>query len=355
MEKQRDLSLDVAKGICILLVVIGHTYFSHWFVVFISLFHMPVFFFISGMCLSERYLDAPVLGLRRKLRGYYWPFVKWNLVFILLHNLFVKAHMLDASIYGWRDIVARVIRAVTMTGAESLIGQFWFLVSLTWAAVVAILVLCVLKKQRFLTLRTMGGAILIMIVIASVEPFSPVWIPSQLGSQTFLAIAFFISGFVYKKQRWHTSETLAKYSPLLLLPALVWSFFTDRMDMGVAQSLSWLYYLEALCATLAFLQMARRIRTSWTVSLLSYLGGKTLYIFTFHILAFKLVTFAWIQWHDLPIETLSSTYALKGVNAWLWVVYTLVGVAVPLLIWKMLHLGKFPKPSIEKSSIHHTS
>ncbi len=122
---------------------------------------------------------------------------------------------------------------------------------------------------------------------------------------------------------------------MLFVPALIWSFLTDRMDMAVAQSFAWLYYLEALCATLGFLQLARTIKIKWVVSLFNYIGSKTLYILTFHILAFKIVTFAWIKLHEMPIEKLSTIYPLKGVNPWLWIVYVFVGIAVSLAIWEI--------------------
>ena len=93
-QKPRDLSLDVAKGMCIILMVVAHSGCPEWMGRFIYMFHMPCFFFISGMLLSDRYLDTPGVGVRKKLKGYYKPFVKWQLVFLLLHNLFVALHVI---------------------------------------------------------------------------------------------------------------------------------------------------------------------------------------------------------------------------------------------------------------------
>ena len=60
----RDSTIDIAKGIGIFLVVLGHfTVFASPLYHYIYLFHMPLFFFISGMfakptsiknCLTQR-------------------------------------------------------------------------------------------------------------------------------------------------------------------------------------------------------------------------------------------------------------------------------------------------------------
>ena len=48
-EKKRELWADYAKGICILLVFIGHSDAIPQAVrIFIYLFHMPMFFFCMG-------------------------------------------------------------------------------------------------------------------------------------------------------------------------------------------------------------------------------------------------------------------------------------------------------------------
>lgn len=52
--KQRNPILDIAKGIGIILVVVGHCLEIHSRVgCFIWSFHMPLFFIISGLCFDE--------------------------------------------------------------------------------------------------------------------------------------------------------------------------------------------------------------------------------------------------------------------------------------------------------------
>lgn len=48
MERERDLTIDITKGITIFLMVWGHSIFGTFAWEKIYLFHMPLFFFISG-------------------------------------------------------------------------------------------------------------------------------------------------------------------------------------------------------------------------------------------------------------------------------------------------------------------
>lgn len=52
--ENRDSTIDIAKGICIFLMVLGHTYFYSWFNDSVYLFHMPFFFFVSGFFFSSK-------------------------------------------------------------------------------------------------------------------------------------------------------------------------------------------------------------------------------------------------------------------------------------------------------------
>ena len=119
MEKVRDLTLDIVKAICIMLMVVGHSGCPTYLHDFLYLFHMPCFFFISGWLLSDKYIDDLKTGLLKKVKGSYVPFVKWTLIFLLFHNVFASVHIYADS-YSWQTFIERVVRTFTMTGGESL-------------------------------------------------------------------------------------------------------------------------------------------------------------------------------------------------------------------------------------------
>lgn len=67
--EKRILWIDVARGIAILLVVLGHCIgnLNDSGNRFILSFHMPLFFFLSGMCISDKIIPLKEY-LMKKLR-----------------------------------------------------------------------------------------------------------------------------------------------------------------------------------------------------------------------------------------------------------------------------------------------
>lgn len=94
--KKRDITFDIAKGIGILFVVLGHANMSAN--KFVSLFHMALFFIISGIFIKAKYSEnfVEVINFAKKrillLGG---VFIACNGIFLILHNFF-----LDINIYS---------------------------------------------------------------------------------------------------------------------------------------------------------------------------------------------------------------------------------------------------------------
>jgi len=157
MATNRNLTLDIAKAICIILMVVGHSWCPDYLYRFVYMFHMPCFFFISGWLLSDKYLVNVKCGLKRKAKGLYWPFVKWQLLFLAGHNLFAAVHIYDNA-YTLSQFFEKVVRIFTMTGGEQLLGGYWFLISLFWSSIFSLLFLAIIHKiQKLTPLSIMGG------------------------------------------------------------------------------------------------------------------------------------------------------------------------------------------------------
>ena len=83
----RNDCLDIMKGILIVLVVAGHSGFpfSHW----IYLFHMAVFFMISGYCWNEKHsenINEVIKYIIGRIKRLYVPYALYNGVLIILTN-----------------------------------------------------------------------------------------------------------------------------------------------------------------------------------------------------------------------------------------------------------------------------
>lgn len=91
----RNINIDIAKGIGIMLVVIGHT--DSPLHDFIYLFHMPLFFFLSGYAYKKIDSYNPIKVIKKRFKSLYIPFISIQLVYLMLHNIFIKINILNSG------------------------------------------------------------------------------------------------------------------------------------------------------------------------------------------------------------------------------------------------------------------
>lgn len=89
--KSRNVTFDIAKGLGIFLMVLAHA--GGPFIKFIYLFHMPLFFIISGYFFKEscysNFQEVKTF-IKKRLKSLYIPFIACNLVFFDVSQLFFR-------------------------------------------------------------------------------------------------------------------------------------------------------------------------------------------------------------------------------------------------------------------------
>lgn len=338
MRNNRDISLDIAKAICIILMVVGHSGCPTYLHDFVYMFHMPCFFFVSGWLLNDKYIADLKTGLLQKAKGSYYPFVKWTLIFLLFHNVFALMHIYENS-YSWQTFMERIVRAFTMTGSESLLGGFWFLISLFWASIISLLFLNILSRRCLLAENNISGGVILTLIIAMLWHYIPIALPQMFGGQTLLATAFYMSGYLCRKKSMYFAHPLMTGLLLLIVPAIAACFI--KLNMVTVQG--WLMlvdYVIAMAGTMGVVLLSRELSGHHIAPIFTYIGDKTLYILVFHFLAFKLVSFGYLYFNGLPIELLTSFPVLEETNSRMWIVYVISGIILPLAIWELIHKVK---------------
>ena len=85
MVQQRLEYIDIAKGIGILLVVMGHCISGQSVPgMYISAFHMPLFFIISGMCFNDVRYPQFILFLRKRVQTLFMPLLYFTMIILAL-------------------------------------------------------------------------------------------------------------------------------------------------------------------------------------------------------------------------------------------------------------------------------
>ena len=179
MEQQRDLTIDIAKGITIFLMVWGHSIFGTFAWEKIYLFHMPLFFFISGFFFKNM---SFVSYLKNKSQRLLFPFI-FYWIFIRIWNIFSNLIIQKANL-------KEILMYVKSEEFFPKTGPLWFLLCLFLLSIVSyFLILKIPKKYHLLIL-------LVSITLAYL-------LPQQEGKFTFyygqalLMLPFYMAGYYF--------------------------------------------------------------------------------------------------------------------------------------------------------------
>lgn len=118
---------NIVKGIGIILVVVGHLCWD--LTQFIYLFHLPLFFFVSGYLYNEeKYGDNPYLNVAARLKSSWMKYVLIFWVLIWTHNLWINLQIawVYPGIYDIADIAREMVEALFGQGGESFGITLWF-------------------------------------------------------------------------------------------------------------------------------------------------------------------------------------------------------------------------------------
>lgn len=345
----RNYTMSVVKGIAIILMVIGHAEAPEYVTNFIYTFHMPVFFIAAGYFFSRKYLSDPWTFISRRVKGLYFPFVKWSLIFLALHNVFFHFGILNEQFGNWtggvthpytlNTAISRIVLIFTsMSGYdEFMAGAFWFFRGLLVASIMFLLL------QKLLESRTRLNPTLCVVTICLamvgitwlhiIFKFKISSIPNGGWRETW-GIFFFGVGVLFRtyeaKIREHWGITLA-YFALLCFAAV--QHFSGMNNGGKIQDL-WTLPLTGTVGFLMVHHVAGMIerRDTWLRRLLVFIGDNTLYIYILHIVAYKPVSALKIWWYGLDPAQIGCHMVIHYNHTDIfWVIYSIAGVALPLL------------------------
>lgn len=91
--------IDIAKGIAIILVVLGHATGASVVGKYIYCFHMPLFFIISGMCFRKGRYEFPEF-FRKRFRQLFLPSIFLTLLCIIIMKVGYHPYEYSALLQG---------------------------------------------------------------------------------------------------------------------------------------------------------------------------------------------------------------------------------------------------------------
>lgn len=342
-----NTAFSLVKAIGIIAIVIGHAAVRTPLCSFVYLFHIAVFFFVAGYFFNDEAPKQigirPAAGfLRNKLRRLYLPYVTLGILFVLLHNLFIRLHIIAYNFgagtpilpYDTPQLAYRLLRVVFFSWHEQPLAPLWFLCGM-FTTLVGFFILswCChrLAPRHFERLR--GAAIALLTL------FGLLWLAHPLGfaGEQLLCRCFLLLPLLYLGRLYALFERRIPlhmgFACLCLLGLLIATACGYRINVGALEWGNPLLFAAITCAgcymVLTFAQ-ALAAHNNRLVRALDYIGRNTMSIMLLHLIAFKLVNLLQIYIYDYPTRYLAY-HTVIPLHTWFWwLPYTLVGIVLPL-------------------------
>ena len=353
----RNTTISIAKGIAIILMVVAHAEAPGWLCKFIFEFHMPLFFITAGYFFSLKYLTDEATFVKKRVKGLYWPFVKWAVFFLIIHNWMFDLGILNETFgndaggvthpYSWHQIQQNLWTIVTAMGGydQFLCGAFWFFRGLFVASILYLIIYKVLYSCLPSRVKSFIPYLIcvIMLLLCGWKTYEGLRVINliQGGYRDMMGCFFFGCGFIFRQfvEAYHKATARLYVSlPMTIICAIVVFLFSKYLTANMNWRSTYTQFLSLpLPALLGFLMtynISRWIDGSKGLvkRFLVYTGDHTLYIFIFHIVAYKTVSLLKIWYYGLDPRQIGCHMVIHDYSQqdYFWILYTIAGVGIPL-------------------------
>jgi polysaccharide biosynthesis protein PslL len=283
--------IDIARGIGILLVVLGHNdfgYISPFAYQVIYSFHMPLFFFLSGYFINTSigFGDFAIKRFNALLKPYFFTIFLIYFVSISFGKM------------GFQTALGRIIKSLYGAGYYLDWVQLWFLPHLFVVSLYAFFLLVLMRGLNNRVAR--WGILLATLGIATffLRSFYPFPISGFGKDYTLFGLPFsldlvLLSGFFFilgSEIKQVTTDGLFENYFLLIGTGvglvLLNIFFSAKIDLNTRVYESFLINtLEAITGIFFILALSRQIElhTPKLAAFFKYFGGISLFLLIFHV------------------------------------------------------------------------
>lgn len=357
--KTRNNNIDIIKGIAIILMVYGHTFGMAKD--YIYLFHMPIFIFISGYCFNNFHgWDVPQAEhyFFSRIKRLIVPYMGYNIVFTLLTNFFIRINFysdkeefkmavvpIQKAAQGLhehleaKDMIMELYRVITLNSIPQMGSAGWFLIVLFYVCIIHCLLIFVLHRieNKYLKWAAWIAVFVIMAIMTGM-------ISDGLGMDAGIPMRHLEIFEVYTC--FLIGAAVARYDLLKKLPGTV----PVRAGLAVAAAVILLFLLRfgtlemskcfivntffliavTLLGYVLLDSVAELLKQTALGKALIKVGNHTIPILFLHILSFKFVSLFYLLITGQPLYLMASWPVIFQVPEWMCLIYTVVGVALPL-------------------------
>lgn len=335
LTKNRIQYLDMAKGFGILCIIAGHMSLEP-VVNMVFIFHVPLFFLVSGYFISDKGTFSEFA--KKRFNGLIVPYIFTSLCIIAI-NLIKDILQRNLSAIP-KDFLKYFAQAVYGSGTDSnrtlfgitQIGAIWFLLALFWALIIV----------RFADRFRFGFCAVLALALIAYFSSIYVWLPFDIQAGCTAAV------FVYIGKLARRHNLFEKCNPVLFALGIV--FFVGqyifRISLSVARNYFGLGPVSVIGAVLVSYSIIFCFKWLEKFDLIRkifvWFGTNSLIILCFHLLDLK-----FLPWHYM--YTLLDMIHIPGIAQFaiifaLKILYVSICTLIVLRIkWIAKIFGKVPE------------
>lgn len=326
MNQQRIEYIDIAKGVGIVFVVLGHVVWGSddprliSICYFIYSFHMPLFFILSGLCIKDsKTLD--LMTIKKKVKAYLIPFFIWSIAYCFLF------HIIDIP---GGNVFEIDFNNVFFAHVVSICGlaPIWFLLALFIAEIIVLAIKPALARK--------GGWLLALCVLAGISICTSIWYTSldnisligqnyligllRIAPTTFFVLfGFAIKDYIKGFEQYSCYKRMGIVFLLICLQLLMCNKAHELIDIHVfVLGNPWLYYPKSIIGAVAILLLSQSIHSK----ILLFIGKKTKEVMILHFPPY---------WTLLLTTLLSQICPIYNVGLYI-ITITIITIAMCLVI-----------------------
>lgn len=254
MDKRQADVIKIAKGLCVFLVVLGHTMipsireenagvYGLWEIIYV--FHMPLFFAVSGLLYElnrDRYERAPGQFIKNKCRLLIVPYITVSIaVYLVLAVLGIVpgiSSLIERYVHKVNSIGGAVCEIITYQNHVA--QHLWFVLVLFF--VFCINIVCRKANQKWL-------CVILALVPVFALPLLKMAVPvADIPNYLLFELPFFMLGrLIAQNKRFLEKATQPNYTPVIFA-VLAWLYicYVNRTD-NLLLPIRWVFLFVMRC------------------------------------------------------------------------------------------------------------
>lgn len=298
--KKRNTTLDVLRGFAIFYVIFGHIIHIEDVRTFIWAFHMPLFFFISGLLFDENNYIGTSDFLKKKAKSILLPYVLFYLM-TLLYWIAIERHTRGGDVSIGSQLLGLVYGTYDMK-YMMFNGALWFLPCLFTTQVIYWF-LCVIKSKAL----RLFAIIVVLLAGLTCEHYG---IELPWGLRTACNAVFFFGIACMWKERFKKIESLKKCylslwfvigTSLQVIVIPISAYSINRLNFGDF----YCYMPIAFIGITTYYALSSIIKSN---NILEWLGINSLVLFAFQEPVYRAVLFASSCLFHIPVENIRLNF-----------------------------------------------